>query len=294
VAAGGSGVSGAIAALIGSIGVGGPPPDLDLDRQRIDAEPGEGTGSLVRHAEARRPCARCQGVESLRSPDSTGRRQAAARVVALVSRDDLLARRVSICLASDAIGVLDRAPDVAGLSDEAGDANALVLATGDASGDQRPLIRAANARFPGVPSVVVASLTKNGVHKALEAGASGAVLDSQLELVLPATIRAVCTGQVVVPDQFRHHAARPALSHREKETLALVAAGMTNRQIADRLFLAESTVKTHLSSVFGKLGVGSRSEAAALVHDPDGKLGLSILPLSPSLEMAHENGDPGW
>jgi DNA-binding NarL/FixJ family response regulator len=213
------------------------------------------------------------------------------KLVALVSRDDLVVHRISSCLNGDAIGVIDIARDVAGLSNEAGQASALVLARGDANGDRRAQIRAASERFPGVPSVVVASISKNGVHKALEAGASGAVLDSQLELVLPATIRAVCAGQVVVPDQFRHHAARPPLSHREKQTLALVAAGMTNRQIADSLYLAESTVKTHLSSVFAKLGVGSRSEAAALVHDPDTKLGLSMLALAPSATAESLNGE---
>ena len=157
-----------------------------------------------------------------------------------------------------------------------------MLAAGSANGERRSLIKAADARFPSVPTVVVATLSPNGVHKVVEAGASAVVLDAEVEVALAATIRAVCAGQVVVPHRFRHHAARPALSHREKETLALVAAGMTNSQIATHLFLAESTIKTHLTSVFAKLGVGSRSEAAALVHDPDDKLGRSVLALTPA------------
>jgi hypothetical protein len=51
--------------------------------------------------------------------------------------------------------------------------------------------------------------------------------------------------------------------------LGQVAAGLTNSEIAESLFLSESTVKSHLSSAFAKLGVRSRKEAAALVLDPD-------------------------
>jgi DNA-binding NarL/FixJ family response regulator len=232
-------------------------------------------------------------VQSLRSADSTGRQRALAPTVALVADDDLVARRIDACLATDAIRIIDRAPRVSGLSDAAEAASAVVLASRAAESTRRSLIKAVVTRFPGVPAVMVASLSATGVHKILETGASGLVLDSQVESALPATVRAVCAGQVVVPDRFRHQAARPALSHREKEALALVAAGMTNRQIADRLFLAESTVKTHLSSVFGKLGVCSRSEASALVHDPDEKLGLSILGLSPAQAAMSQNGEAG-
>jgi DNA-binding NarL/FixJ family response regulator len=232
-------------------------------------------------------------VQSLRNADSTDSRAALAPTVALVADDDLVARRIDACLATDAIRVLDRAREVGGLSDAAEAANALVLATRAAESGRRSLIKAVGIRFPGVPTVMVASLSGNGVHKVLETGASGLVLDSRVEAALPATIRAVCAGQVVVPDRFRHQAARPALSHREKQALALVAAGFTNRQIADRLFLAESTVKTHLSSVFGKLGVCSRSEASALVHDPDEKLGVSLLGLSPEQASMCRNGEAG-
>jgi DNA-binding NarL/FixJ family response regulator len=75
----------------------------------------------------------------------------------------------------------------------------------------------------------------------------------------------------------------PALSQREKEILALVAAGLTNGQIATRLYLAESTVKTHLSSAFRRLGVRSRREAAALVLSSDDGMRRWLLPASPQI-----------
>jgi DNA-binding NarL/FixJ family response regulator len=53
------------------------------------------------------------------------------------------------------------------------------------------------------------------------------------------------------------------LSDREAEVLRLVAAGETNREIASDLFLSEKTVERHLSNIFGKLGVSSRSAATA-------------------------------
>jgi len=53
--------------------------------------------------------------------------------------------------------------------------------------------------------------------------------------------------------------------------------GYMNSQIAERLFLAESTVKSHLSSAFGKLGVHSRNEAVSLILDPERGLATSIL-----------------
>ena len=70
---------------------------------------------------------------------------------------------------------------------------------------------------------------------------------------------------------------KPAFSHRERQVLALVVRGFGNRQIAARLFLAESTVKSHLASAFQKLGVRSRKEAAALLMDPDEGLGASVI-----------------
>jgi predicted transcriptional regulator len=63
--------------------------------------------------------------------------------------------------------------------------------------------------------------------------------------------------------------------------MRLVVAGCTNRQIARELYVAESTVKTHLSSALRKLDVRSRAEAAALILDPEEGQGLAILTLAP-------------
>jgi DNA-binding CsgD family transcriptional regulator len=57
----------------------------------------------------------------------------------------------------------------------------------------------------------------------------------------------------------------PSLSHREREILALAVGGLANREIAARLYLTESTVKTHLSWAFRRLGVHSRREAALVL-----------------------------
>jgi len=74
----------------------------------------------------------------------------------------------------------------------------------------------------------------------------------------------------------RAWAVRPPLSHREKQTLALVGLGLTNAEIAHRLYLAESTVKCHLTSIFSKLGVRSRHEAIACAIDQQDGLGLGM------------------
>jgi DNA-binding NarL/FixJ family response regulator len=211
--------------------------------------------------------------------------------VAVVARDELVLHRIRETLEGAGIEVLEVAPDVDALSEPAAGADAIVLVGGTAAGKRKAIIRDAAARFPAIPVLMIAPASSNSVHKAIEAGATGWVYDSQIESALAATVGAVVAGQVVVPRGLRRQATRPALSHRERQTLALVVMGLTNRQIAARLFLAESTVKTHLTSIFGKLGVGSRSEAVAIVLDPEQKLGLGILGLSPAAPIV-PGGEP--
>ena len=141
--------------------------------------------------------------------------------------------------------------------------------------------------------VVTPPTDSTGVRRALDAGADGLVFESELEESLAASVIAVASGQTVVPRRVRGGLHRPAFSHRERQVLGHVAAGLTNREIAEALFLSQSTVKSHLSSAFSKLGVRSRREAAALVLDPDQELGASLLAAGvPALAGMRARGAP--
>jgi DNA-binding NarL/FixJ family response regulator len=118
------------------------------------------------------------------------------------------------------------------------------------------------------------------MRRALSIGADGVVIERDLEQTLVVTVHALASGQLVVPRAAYRSVRKPQLTYREKQVLALAVAGQTNAQIGARLYLAESTVKSHLSSAFRQLGVASRREAAALVLDPDQGLGLSVLALT--------------
>jgi DNA-binding NarL/FixJ family response regulator len=117
------------------------------------------------------------------------------------------------------------------------------------------------------------------MRAALAAGAAGVVLHENLDTALGPCLRAVIAGQICVPRDHWRQIEPPALSSREKQILGLVVMGYMNSQIAEQLFLAESTVKSHLSSAFGKLGVRSRNEAVHLILDPERGLGMGILSL---------------
>lgn len=129
--------------------------------------------------------------------------------------------------------------------------------------------------------VVCESANGRSVRRAVNAGVEGLVFAEQLEAALPPTVAAVLAGQTVVPRELRSSVLKPALSVREKQILGMVVMGFTNAQIGAQLFLAESTVKSHLSSAFSKLAVRSRNEAAALILDPRGSLGTGILAITP-------------
>jgi DNA-binding NarL/FixJ family response regulator len=114
------------------------------------------------------------------------------------------------------------------------------------------------------------------VRRALDAGFDGVVDAGRLAETLRPTLAAVAAGQSCVPGRTRAELALGVLTTREKQILALVAAELTNAQIAARLYLAESTVKSHLSSAFRKLNVSSRHEAADLIRDSENSRVLGI------------------
>ena len=129
---------------------------------------------------------------------------------------------------------------------------------------------------------VCESANGRSARRAVDGGVDGLVFADQLEAALLPTVTAVLAGQTVVPRDLRASVRKPSLSFREKQILGMVVMGFTNNEIGARLFLAESTVKSHLSSAFTKLGVRSRSEAAAMILDPQGSLGTGILAITGS------------
>jgi DNA-binding NarL/FixJ family response regulator len=128
--------------------------------------------------------------------------------------------------------------------------------------------------------IVPVGVPNAGLRRVLLAGATGIVLEDDVERALVPTARALLAGQLTVPTVLGRQIAPRPLSHREKQILALVVLGKTNREIAHTLFLAESTVKTHLSSAFRKIDARSRSEAVVRVQDPDSGFDLGVLALA--------------
>jgi len=160
--------------------------------------------------------------------------------------------------------------------------NPIVLLLADAASERLQRIRERIRVHPA--DVIIAAMPadagRSALRAVLAAGVRGIVLDDQLRSTLAATVVAVEAGQLVIPPSLRRQLTPPALSYRERQLLSLVVDGYTNRQIADRLYLAESTVKSHLYSAFSKLDARSRAEATALILDPEAGSGLGVLELS--------------
>jgi len=131
------------------------------------------------------------------------------------------------------------------------------------------------------PRILVSGEASRRVQRtAMDDGIAALVMQDDAEQALIPTIHAVCVGQVVVPRALRWQFETPALSQREKQVLGLVVLGYTNGEIARKLYLAESTVKSHLSSSFGKLGVRSRREATDIIVDSRNGLGTGVLAIT--------------
>ncbi|ALO12521.1 LuxR family two-component response regulator [Streptomyces venezuelae] len=159
-------------------------------------------------------------------------------------------------------------------------------------GDGISVCRELRSRMPDVACLMLTSFDdEDALLDAIMAGAAGYVLKQIKGSDLVAAVRTVATGQSMLDPattaRLMHslrdpEAAKPpederlaVLSDRERSVLELIGEGLTNRQIAKRLYLSEKTVKNHISRLLGKLGVERRVQAAVIAaqvheHDPEG------------------------
>jgi DNA-binding NarL/FixJ family response regulator len=138
---------------------------------------------------------------------------------------------------------------------------------------------------PHVPRVLVLTTfdADDYVYDALAAGASGFLLKDALPDELVQAVRVVAAGDALLAPSVtrrlleRFASQRPTAPHkvqslrglteREREILVLIGRGRSNSEIAAELFIAEQTVKTHVSRIFTKLGVRDRVQAVILAYD---------------------------
>ena len=134
--------------------------------------------------------------------------------------------------------------------------------------------RAIRQQFPQVQVIVLTSFKEGELIKnALEAGAIGYLLKDVSADELVGAIRAAYAGratlspeaaQALVETSNQPPAPGLTLTEREREVLALMIEGLNNTQIAGRLTVSPSTIKSHVSNILAKLGVASRTEAVTL------------------------------
>lgn len=131
-----------------------------------------------------------------------------------------------------------------------------------------------NAGLPVKVVILTAFGDGGALQSAWERHADGFALKTDPPRQTIATIRNVAHGRIVFPRAVRQADPPPEapagmiarLTERERDVLALLASGLTNAQIAERLIIQESTVKYHLQNVFQKLGVANRTEAAQIYY----------------------------
>ena len=143
-------------------------------------------------------------------------------------------------------------------------------------GDGVTVCRDLRSRMPQLACLMLTSYSDDeALVNAILAGAAGYVLKQIRGTDLVGAIRTIASGQSLLDPQAAATVMRrmrdqttatdplAALTDQERRILALIGEGLTNRQIGDRLFLAEKTVKNYVSALFAKLGMQRRAQAAA-------------------------------
>ncbi len=145
-------------------------------------------------------------------------------------------------------------------------------------GDGITVCRDIRSRLPQVACLMLTSFSdEEALFDAVMAGAAGYVLKQIHGSDLVGAVRTVAAGGSLLDPastaqmlhRLRERAARKdplaALTDQERQILDLIGEGLTNRQIGERMFLAEKTVKNYVSNLFTKLGMNRRTQAAAFV-----------------------------
>jgi len=143
-------------------------------------------------------------------------------------------------------------------------------------GDGVSVCREIRSKMPEVACLMLTSFGDDeALFDAIMAGAAGYVLKQIRGTDLIGAVRTVASGQSMLDPRvagqlmtrLRDQSARrdplPGLSGQERRILELIGEGLTNRQIGERMFLAEKTVKNYVSTLFAKLGMKRRTQAAA-------------------------------
>lgn len=136
-------------------------------------------------------------------------------------------------------------------------------------GDGIHVIKQLMKRDPASKVLVLTTYdNEEDVFRALEAGARGYLLKDTNTEELVAALRQVHAGERHLPHAIATRLAdrlvRPTLTPRELDVLRLVAKGRTNKELASAMFISEETVKTHVKTLFLKLGVHDRAEAVSV------------------------------
>lgn len=125
------------------------------------------------------------------------------------------------------------------------------------------------SEFPGARIIILTTFAGDvEIQRALEAGARAYMLKSMAPKELVEVIRQVHAGKKRIPAEIAAHLAEhysdEALTGREIEVLRQIAGGNRNRDIAEKLFITEETVKVHIKHIMDKLGATDRTQAVAI------------------------------
>ena len=128
-------------------------------------------------------------------------------------------------------------------------------------------ILAIRKEFPEARVIVLTTFDMDeDIFRAIQSGAKSYLLKDTPDTELAAAIRGVHAGKRILPDKlarrFTERQQRPELTHREMEVLQMLIKGRSNKEIGSALFVCEDTVKAHFKTLFAKLKVKDRTEAA--------------------------------